>query len=273
MSTPTETPPPVVEEAPAPRQCPRCGAAMTEEQEWCLRCGAAVGTRIATAQGWRCRSRSPAYWSSSRRSPWPSRSSSSPTTRTRSPAPRPRRRRRPPSRPRPPTPTPPHARPGRRRRRPARPRPRRRRPTSTPDNSSGSGTIAEWPAGQDGWTVVLASKNGEDAARDSAESFSAEGIPDVGILDSDDFSSLQGGFWVVYSGEFESQAEATRALDDIDAPDAYIRRITADCARRRAARERLVGQRVARHLDGGRHRGAPSTGMSAATDDASASRA
>ena len=100
--------------------------------------------------------------------------------------------------------------------------------TPTPTSTPGSGTVAEWPAGQDGWTVVLASKNGEDAARDSAESFSAEGIPDVGILDSDDFSSLEGGFWVVYSGEFDSQAEATRALDDIDAPDAYIRRITAD---------------------------------------------
>ena len=26
---------------------------MTDEQEWCLRCGAAAATRIATAQGWR----------------------------------------------------------------------------------------------------------------------------------------------------------------------------------------------------------------------------
>ena len=75
---------------------------------------------------------------------------------------------------------------------------------------------------------MLASKGSEDAARDSAESFSAEGIPEVGILDSDDFSSLKGGFWVVYSGEFDSQAEATEALDEIDAPDAYIRRIADD---------------------------------------------
>jgi hypothetical protein len=90
-----------------------------------------------------------------------------------------------------------------------------------------SGSIAEWPAGKDGWTVVLAAKSDEDAARDSAERFAAEGIPDVGILDSDDFGSLEGGFWVVYSGEFDTQSEATQALDVIDVPDAYIRRIGA----------------------------------------------
>ena len=39
---------------------------------------------------------------------------------------------------------------------------------------------------------------------------------------------LEGGFWVVYSGEFDTQSDATQALDDIDAPDAYIRRIAAD---------------------------------------------
>ena len=201
MSTPTETP--VVEEVPAPRQCPRCGAAMTEEQEWCLRCGAAVGTRIATAPGWRVplaitgllvvlaaiavaiaiiQLADDTDQVAGNVTPTPTPTPSAVATPT---------------------------------------------PTSTPDSSS-SGSIAQWPAGQDGWTVVLASKNSEDAARDSAETFSAEGIPDVGILDSDGFSSLEGGFWVVYSGEFDSQSEATRALDDIEAPDAYIRRITAD---------------------------------------------
>ena len=50
----------------------------------------------------------------------------------------------------------------------------------------------------------------------------------MGILNSDDFSSLKGGFCVVYSGEFDMQAEATDALDVIDAPDAYIRRIAND---------------------------------------------
>jgi hypothetical protein len=227
VSTPTESPPPVVEEAPAPRQCPRCGASMTDEQEWCLRCGAAVGTRIATAQGWRVplvltgllvalaavaiaiaiiqladdTGEVPATASPT---PTPSAVQTPPPTPTPTPTltPDPAAT---------PTPTP-----------SATPTPS---PTSTPGSS---GSIAEWPAGTDGWTVVLASKSSEDAARDSAESFSAEGIPDVGVLDSNDFSSLKGGFWVVYSGEYDTQAEATDALDGIDAPDAYIRRIAND---------------------------------------------
>ena len=226
MSTPTESPPPVVEEVPAPRQCPRCGAAMTDEQEWCLRCGAAVGTRIATAKGWRLplaitgilvilaaiavaiaiiQLADDTDQVAGTATPTPTPTPSAVATPTPTPTLTPD-----PAATATPTPTPTAT------------------PTSTPDSSPGSGSIAEWPSGKDGWTVVLSSKSSEDAARDSAESFSSEGIPDVGILDSDDFDSLQGGFWVVYSGEFDSQSEATQALDDIEAPDAYIRRIASD---------------------------------------------
>ena len=45
-----ETPPPPT---PVERRCPRCGAQLSAEQEWCLDCGAAVGTRIAEPRGWR----------------------------------------------------------------------------------------------------------------------------------------------------------------------------------------------------------------------------
>ena len=50
----------------------------------------------------------------------------------------------------------------------------------------------------------------------------------MGVLDSDDFASLQGGFWVVFAGRYDSQSEASDALDGIDAKDAYIRRIEPD---------------------------------------------
>jgi septal ring-binding cell division protein DamX len=235
VSTPTERPqqarPVVVEAAPAQRQCPRCGAAMTDEQEWCLRCGAAVGTRIATAPGWRVplivtgllvllaavaiaiaiiqladdTDEVPATVTPTAT---PSAVETPPPTPTPTPTLTPD-----PAATATPTPTPtPSATPT---------------PTTTPE-SSNSGAVAEWPAGENGWTVVLASKSSEDAARDTAEDFSAEGIPEVGLLNSDDFSSLKAGFWVVYSGQFDSQAEATDALDEIDAPDAYIRRIADD---------------------------------------------
>ena len=91
-----------------------------------------------------------------------------------------------------------------------------------------SGSLARWPTGKQGWTVVLATRSSERAARDVATRFAAEGVPDVGVLDSDDFGSLNGGLWVVYSGEFATQAEATQALDELDLPDVYIRRIAAN---------------------------------------------
>ena len=37
--------------------------------------------------------------------------------------------------------------------------------------------------------------------------------------------SLKPGFWVVFAGQYDSQSEASDALDGVDAKDAYIRRI------------------------------------------------
>ena len=75
---------------------------------------------------------------------------------------------------------------------------------------------------------MLASDTSESDAREKAEDFAADGIAGVGVLDSDDFSSLKGGFWVVFAGHYDSQSEASDALDGIDAKDAYIRRIEPD---------------------------------------------
>ena len=50
----------------------------------------------------------------------------------------------------------------------------------------------------------------------------------VGILKSDEFSSLNAGYWVVFSGEYSSKSEAEDALDSIKSSysDAYVRKIT-----------------------------------------------
>ena len=37
----------------APTSCPRCGAQLRPEQDWCLECGAAARTRIARTPAWR----------------------------------------------------------------------------------------------------------------------------------------------------------------------------------------------------------------------------
>ena len=225
-----ETPPPADPAAPkqpAGRRCPRCGAAMTEQQEWCLSCGAAVGTRIVAAPGWRVPIAIAGVilalaaiavaiaivqladdTDEVAQNPPPA--AVTPTPPPVTPEPQPTAV--------PETPTLPEAS-GKGQESPE--------PTATPDRAEeGSGSAdAEWPAGKSGWTVVLASDSSESDAREKADGFAADGISGVGVLDSDDFSTLKHGFWVVFAGEYDSQSEAADALDGIDAKDAYIRRI------------------------------------------------
>lgn len=39
--------------APVPLRCPRCGAYVAPEQDWCLECGAPARTRLAPTPSWR----------------------------------------------------------------------------------------------------------------------------------------------------------------------------------------------------------------------------
>jgi hypothetical protein len=47
------TPEPPQGRAPAPLRCPRCGADVGPEQDWCLECGAPARTRLAPTPNWR----------------------------------------------------------------------------------------------------------------------------------------------------------------------------------------------------------------------------
>ncbi|HEX6619468.1 MAG TPA: hypothetical protein VF024_07410 [Solirubrobacteraceae bacterium] len=47
------TPEPPQDRAPAPLRCPRCGATVGPEQDWCLECGAPARTRLAPTPNWR----------------------------------------------------------------------------------------------------------------------------------------------------------------------------------------------------------------------------
>ena len=67
-----------------------------------------------------------------------------------------------------------------------------------------------WPAGRDGFTVVLVSTEDRASARQFARSARQGGTP-VGVLRSDDYPSLQRGFWIVFSGVYRTRAEADRA--------------------------------------------------------------
>ena len=53
------------------------------------------------------------------------------------------------------------------------------------------------------------------------------GLTDVGVLDSSQFSSLHSGYFVVFSGIFNSEQEARTALDTAQGtyPQSYVREI------------------------------------------------
>jgi len=92
--------------------------------------------------------------------------------------------------------------------------------------------LAEWPTGKSGYTIVLVSLPvavGRPNAVARARRAERAGLPDVGVIVSSAFSSLHPGYFVVFSGIFASQAQASAALAAAHAhgfPDAYQTRVT-----------------------------------------------
>jgi hypothetical protein len=88
--------------------------------------------------------------------------------------------------------------------------------TSTlPSPEDGPAGIVEWPAGEDGWTIALASlpqTEGRRAAVARTRQARRKGLSPVGILDSSQYASLHPGYWIVFTGIYGSEAEATSAL-------------------------------------------------------------
>ena len=212
-------------------ECPRCGAPMTEGQDWCLACGAAVSTRIAPRPSWRApvavasavllivagalalaflelsddaerTARVPVPTPTAAAlavSPTPSPSVgptgttgiTGPTGPIASPSPAGL-----------PSPSASPSPPG----------------TSTPS----SGAVASWPSGEEAWTVVILSTTSKADADKRAKELTAGG-KSVGVLRSNDYSSLRSGYWVVFSGQYDTSEQAQDAAEAIGANGAYAR--------------------------------------------------
>jgi septal ring-binding cell division protein DamX len=93
--------------------------------------------------------------------------------------------------------------------------------TPTPDAASTTGGLAEWPEGERAWTVVLASTRSRSEAETKARAAAGE---EAGVLRSDDYTSLRKGYWVVFSGQYDSRDAAEDAAEGA-AGDAYARRV------------------------------------------------
>lgn len=101
--------------------------------------------------------------------------------------------------------------------------------TPTPANPN---ALAEWPTGKSGYTTVLVSlplNSGRANALARARAAKRTGLPDVGVLVSSEYSSLHPGYYVVFSGIYASQAQASNAVSNAHAqgfPGAYQVRVT-----------------------------------------------
>lgn len=72
-----------------------------------------------------------------------------------------------------------------------------------------------WPVAEAGWTIVLVSyprTTGHDPALATATRAAEAGLPQVGVLDSSGFASLQPGYDVVFTGIYGSKADADAAV-------------------------------------------------------------
>jgi hypothetical protein len=102
--------------------------------------------------------------------------------------------------------------------------------TTTPKPKPANPAFATWPRPQRGWTIVLLSlpqNGGRAAAEAKADEARQGGLRRVGMIDSSRYASLHPGYYVVFTGIFETQTEAVSALQRAKAvfASAYVREI------------------------------------------------
>lgn len=212
--------------------CPRCGAPFQPGQEYCLECGARLpqerGVVPTISSRWRDRPWYPGDWV------WPvlvglviaglstgvaiavRDASGEGTTVV---ATQPVGTVGPPPPPEPPVPEPTV---------PVEPTPQQPPAPPPPANQ-----VVDWPADTSGYTVVLESiptSAGRPLATRKARAALEAGLEDVGVLNSSRYASLHPGYFVVFSGIFDSLAGAQNALSNAQANGyraAYVRPIAS----------------------------------------------
>jgi hypothetical protein len=102
-------------------------------------------------------------------------------------------------------------------------------PTTTLSTTTTTTGTVTWPAGKDGYSIFLKSvptSEGRAKADAAAQRARNNGLSQVGVLNSSDFSSLRPGYWVTFTGIYDTQQQANAALPNARArgfPTAYTR--------------------------------------------------
>jgi hypothetical protein len=176
-------------------RCPRCGANLAPDQDWCLECGAAATTRILRPPSWKLAVAIVLGVVAAvvvvvvivvnALSGDAGRAAATPATAPAAAAP---------------------AKPA-----PAAPTSTKATTPTTASAPAAGRTIASWPRGKVGWTVVLATAPSRLAAEQRARDLIANGIK-AGVLDTSRFNiDTSGAAFVVFTGRFPSQAGAVSA--------------------------------------------------------------
>jgi septal ring-binding cell division protein DamX len=254
MST-TETPQPdtPVQTGPPDRRCPRCGSSLAADQEWCLHCGAAAGTEVVEARGWKVplylggglaalavigvilailalASRNDEVAGNPTPTPTPSVGAPPGATPTTPPlatgTPLPSTTPSPDPNAAPTATADPLESPTAEPTESATPEATPTEDPGTTDSGTGS-TFPEWSGADGDYTIIIESAKSQSAAEKVAQQAQDAGMSDVGILDSSSYSSLNGGYQVVFSGVYASKSDAEDALSSArsEFKDAYVRQI------------------------------------------------
>jgi hypothetical protein len=102
--------------------------------------------------------------------------------------------------------------------------------TTTGPTTDASG-LTVWPAGKSGYTIILESvpeSSGKSAAETKAKSAQSKGLSQVGVLRTSDYKELTPGYYAVFSGVKDTQAEAEAGISQAKSAGysaAYVRQI------------------------------------------------
>jgi hypothetical protein len=96
-----------------------------------------------------------------------------------------------------------------------------------------------WPPAKNGFTVILTSTDNPRAAAGTTRTVRQAGVPG-GYLRSNDYPSLQKGFWYIYGGVYDTRGQAQKAIAEFGRgyPGAYVQWVDGATAARRAARKK-----------------------------------
>jgi hypothetical protein len=93
-----------------------------------------------------------------------------------------------------------------------------------------TGTVT-WPANKNGYSIFLKSvptSQGRSQADEAAQRARSQGLTQVGVLDSTNYNSLNPGYWVTFTGIYDTEQQAANALPNARSrgfPTAYVRRV------------------------------------------------